>query len=108
MAAGSLAFREAVRQAAPVLLEPIMKLEVVVIPEHMGDVLSDLNRRRVVVEGIEDRGNTKVITGCAPLVELFGYTTTLRSLTQGRGTASLEPLDFRPVPAQLAAALMKK
>ncbi len=108
MAAGSLAFREAVRQAAPVLLEPIMKLEVVVIPEHMGDVLSDLNRRRVVVEGIEDRGNTKVITGSAPLVELFGYTTTLRSLTQGRGTASLEPKDFQPVPAQMAAAMVKK
>ncbi len=88
--AGSMALRNGVQRADPVLLEPIMKLEVVVPDEYVGDVIGDLNSRRAQIEGMEVRGNLQAVRGHAPLAEMFGYATTLRSLTQGRGTFTME------------------
>ena len=82
--AGSMAFREAARRAKPVLLEPVMAVEVVTPEEFMGDVIGDLNRRRGRIEGMEPRGNAQVINAYVPLAEMFGYATDLRSQTQGR------------------------
>ena len=88
--AGSLAFQDAVKKAKPVLLEPIMKIEVVTPEEYMGAVNGDLNRRRGQIEKMEPRpGNVQVVTAFVPLSEMFGYTTDLRSSTQGRATSSM-------------------
>jgi len=104
-AAAGLAFRRGMEEAASlfgaVLLEPIMALEVVAPENYLGDVLSDLNSRRATIEGVLDRGGLKVVTARTPLAEMFGYTTTLRSLTQGRGTASMEPCDYAPAPKKV-------
>jgi elongation factor G len=88
--AGSMALRSGVQRADPVLLEPIMKLEVVVPEEYVGDVIGDLNSRRAQIEGMEVRGNLQAVRAHAPLAEMFGYATALRSLTQGRGTFTME------------------
>lgn len=88
--AGSMALRNGVQRADPVLLEPIMKLEVVVPEEYVGDVIGDLNSRRAQIEGMEVRGNLQAVRAHAPLAEMFGYATALRSLTQGRGTFTME------------------
>ena len=82
--AGSMAFKEAARKAKPVLLEPIMAVEVVTPEDYMGDVIGDLSSRRGKVEGMEQRGNSQVIRAQVPLSEMFGYATDLRSRTQGR------------------------
>jgi len=105
--AGILAFREAAKKAGPVLLEPIMKVQVTTPDEFFGNVTGDLNRRRALVVGDEERGNTRVLTGEAPLSEMFGYATTLRGMTQGRATFSMEPLDYRPVPSNLAKQILE-
>jgi elongation factor G len=100
--AGSLAFKEAMARAKPVLLEPVMKVEVVTPEAYMGDVISDLNRRRGQVEGIEQQGNSRVIRALVPLAEMFGYATALRSATQGRATYTMEPSHYAEVPANIA------
>ena len=96
--AGSMAFKEAMQKAAPVLLEPIMKVEVTMPEEYMGDVIGDLNSRRGRVEGMEDIGGGKLVKAFVPLAEMFGYSTDLRSRTQGRGNYSMFFEKYEPVP----------
>jgi elongation factor G len=106
--AGSMCFREGARIANPVLLEPIMKVEVVTPEENMGDVVGDINRRRGMIQGMEDTPSGKII-GCeVPLAEMFGYATDLRSATQGRATYSMQFEKYNEVPAAIAEAIIKK
>ncbi|MTI86248.1 MAG: elongation factor G [Firmicutes bacterium] len=106
--AGSMALREAVKRARPVLLEPFMKIEVVVNEEYMGDVIGDINARRGRVEEMEPRGNTQVIHGYVPLSEMFGYATELRSRTQGRGTYTMQFSHYEEVPQSIAQDIIAK
>ncbi len=103
--AGAMAFKDAMRKAGPVLIEPIFKIEVIVPEEYLGDVIGDLNTRRGKIEGIEARGNAQIVHGYVPLAETFQYTTTLRSKTQGRGTHTLQFSHYEQVPAQLTEKL---
>jgi elongation factor G len=96
--AGSMAFKEAMGKASPVILEPIMSLEVVTPEDFMGEVISDINRRRGRIAGQEPRGRTQVISGTVPLAEMFGYATDLRSRTQGRATFTMQFSHYEPVP----------
>ena len=96
--AGSMAFKEAMQKAAPVLLEPIMKVEVTMPEEYMGDVIGDINSRRGRIEGMDDLGGGKIVRGYVPLAEMFGYSTDLRSKTQGRGNYSMFFEKYEPVP----------
>ncbi len=96
--AGSLAFKDAMKKAAPVLLEPIMKVEVTMPEEYMGDVIGDINSRRGRIEGMDDLGGGKIVRGYVPLSEMFGYSTDLRSRTQGRGNYSMFFEKYEPVP----------
>ena len=96
--AGSMAFKDAMQKAAPVLLEPIMKVEVTTPEDYMGDVIGDINSRRGRIEGMEDIGGGKMIRGYVPLAEMFGYATDLRSRTQGRGNYSMFFEKYEPVP----------
>ena len=96
--AGSMAFKEAMQKASPVLLEPIMKVEVTMPEEYMGDVIGDINSRRGRIEGMDDLGGGKIIRGYVPLAEMFGYSTDLRSKTQGRGNYSMFFEKYEPVP----------
>ena len=96
--AGSMAFKEAMQKASPVLLEPIMKVEVTMPEEYMGDVIGDINSRRGRIEGMDDLGGGKIVRGYVPLVEMFGYSTDLRSKTQGRGNYSMFFEKYEPVP----------
>ena len=96
--AGSMAFREAMGKASPVLLEPMMSLEVVTPEDFMGEVISDINRRRGRIVGQEPRGNTQVVSGTVPLAEMFGYATDLRSRTQGRATFTMQFSHYEAVP----------
>ncbi len=105
--AGSLAFKEAARRAKPVLLEPIFAVEVVVPEEFMGDVIGDLNRRRGRVHGMEPRGNAQVVTGSVPLSEMFGYSTDLRSNTQGRATYTMVFESYEEVPPNIAEKVVE-
>jgi len=100
--------REALRTASPILLEPMMKLEVVVPDDYFGDVLANVNSRRGMVMGSDVRGNTQIINAIIPLAETFGYTTDLRSLTQGRGTASMEFARYEQVPASVAEEITRR
>jgi elongation factor G len=100
--AGSLALKEAARRAKPVLLEPVFAVEVVTPQEFMGDVIGDLNRRRGHMSGNEQRGNAQVITAYVPLAEMFGYSTDLRSTTQGRATYTMQFERYDEVPANIA------
>ena len=104
--AGSMALKEGVRKAKPVVLEPIMKLEAVTPANFMGEVIGDINSRRGHVEGIETHGETCVIHCYVPLSESFGYATTLRSLTQGRATYSMEFHEYREVPANVLEQML--
>ncbi len=106
--AGSMALKEGVRKASPVLLEPIMKVEVVTPEDYMGDVMGDLNRRRGVVQGMEDIPSGKTITAEVPLKEMFGYATDLRSMSQGRATYTMEFTKYLEVPKSLAETIIKK
>ena len=99
--AGSIAFKEGVRKAKPVLLEPIMKVEAITPEQFMGDVVGDLNARRGQILGIEDRMNVKVISATVPLAQMFGYATQLRSMTQGRATYSMQFDHYDPVPGNV-------
>lgn len=103
--AASLAFKEATKKAQPVILEPVMSVEVVVPPEYMGDVIGDLNSRRGKIRGMEDRAGAKVVTAHVPLAEMFGYATDLRSRTQGRATFTMQFALYDEVPAQKQAEL---
>ncbi len=100
--AGRLAFKEAVPKATPVLLEPIMKLEVVTPEENMGDVVGDLNRRRGQVEGMDAKGGAQVVKAKVPLSEMFGYVTALRTITSGRASSTMEFSHYSDVPKNIA------
>jgi elongation factor G len=106
--AGSLALRDGVRKAKPVLLEPIMKLEVVTPEEFLGDIMGDLNSKRGHIGKIDSQGETYVIHCQIPLAESFGYATRLRSLTQGRATHSLEFNSYEKLPAELTDEIVEK
>jgi len=99
--AGAIALRDGIKKGKPILLEPIMRLEVTTPDEYLGDVIGDMNMRRIKVESIEQKGTTKIITGAAPLARMFGYATALRSLTQGRATYTMEPSFYKEVPKDI-------
>lgn len=106
--AGSMAFREGFVKAHPVLLEPVMKVEVETPEDYMGDVIGDLNRRRGIVQGMEDSPAGKLVTAEVPLAEMFGYATSLRSMSQGRATYSMEFEKYAETPSNVAEVVMKK
>jgi elongation factor G len=106
--AGSMALKDGVRRASPVILEPIMKVEVTTPEDFMGDVIGNLNARRGRVEGMEARAGAQVINAMVPLANMFGYTTELRSMTQGRATSSMEFDHYEPLPDALAKELVAK
>ena len=105
--AGSMAFQSAAKRAKPVLLEPIMKLEVIIPPQFFGDVIGDLSARRGRIEETKDRVNLKVIDAMVPLAEMFGYATSLRSLTEGRGTFTMEFSRYEQVPANIVQQIIE-
>ncbi len=106
--AGSMALKEAVKKANPCLLEPVMRVEVVVPEEYMGDVLGDLSSRRGHIEGLEKRGSTQIIRSTVPLAEMFGYATDLRSRTQGRASYTMHFLRYQQVPPHIEAEIVAR
>ncbi|MEX0710392.1 MAG: elongation factor G, partial [Chloroflexota bacterium] len=106
--AGSMAAKDGVSKADPAILEPVMKVEVVAPEEFMGDVIGNLNSKRGHMDGVDERGSSRVISAHVPLAEMFGYATELRSMTQGRATYSMEFSRYSEVPANLAAELIAK
>ena len=106
--AGSMGFRDGVKEANPILLEPIMKVEVVTPEDYMGDVVGDLNRRRGMVGGMEDSPAGKIVRSEVPLAEMFGYATDLRSATQGRATYSMEFEKYKEIPGNISDVIIKK
>ncbi|MDD5275224.1 MAG: elongation factor G [Methylovulum sp.] len=106
--AGSMCFREGARKASPVLLEPIMKVEIMTPEDYMGDVVGDINRRRGIIQGMEDTLSGKIISCEVPLAEMFGYATDLRSATQGRATYSMQFEKYNEAPAHIAEAIIRK
>jgi elongation factor G len=106
--AASMAFKEAAKKAEPVLLEPIMSIEVVTPEEYMGDVIGDLNGRRGKIQSMERRGNTQVIRALVPLAEMFGYATDLRSKTQGRATYTMQFSHYEEVPKNIAETIVER
>jgi elongation factor G len=106
--AGSMCFREGARNANPVLLEPIMKVEVATPEEYMGDVVGDINRRRGIIQGMHDTPSGKIVSCEVPLSEMFGYATDLRSRTQGRATYSMQFEKYNETPAHIAEVVIKK
>jgi elongation factor G len=103
--AGSMAFKEASKRAKPVLLEPVMAVEVVTPEEYMGDVIGNINSRRGQIEGMEPRGNAQVIKARVPLAEMFGYATDVRTMSQGRATYTMQFLHYAEVPHSIAEKL---
>ncbi|QFG52296.1 elongation factor G [Chryseobacterium sp.] len=106
--AAKLGFKEAGKKAKPVIMEPIMKIEVVTPEEYMGDIVGDLNKRRGTVNGMDDRNNAKVIKGFVPLSEMFGYVTTLRTLSSGRASSSMEFERYEAAPTNVAEEIIAK
>jgi len=106
--AGSMAAKLAVEKASPAILEPVMRVEVVMPEEFMGDVIGDLNSRRGHIEGMDNRNGTQVVSAFVPLASMFGYVTDLRSMTQGRATSSMEFSHYAEVPQSIAAELVQK
>lgn len=106
--AGSMAFKDAVMKADPIILEPIMDVEVVVPEEYMGEVMGDLNSRRGRIRGLVPRKDAQVISASVPLSEMFGYATTLRSLTQGRAIYTMQFSHYEPVPQSIADSILEK
>ena len=104
--AGSLAFKDAMKKSSPVLLEPIMRVEVTMPEEYMGDVIGDINSRRGRIEGMDDLGGGKIVRGFVPLSEMFGYSTDLRSRTQGRGNYSMFFEKYEPVPKSVQEKIL--
>jgi len=106
--AGSTALKEGAQKADPVILEPVMSLEVVTPEEYMGDIVGDLNRRRGIIHGMEDGPSGKIVSGEVPLAEMFGYATDLRSSSQGRATFTMEPLKYSEVPSNVAEVIVNR
>ena len=106
--AGSMALKDAARRASPVLLEPLMSVEIVVPEEYMGDVIGDINSRRGRIEGLEQRGGSQIIRSVVPLAEMFGYATDIRSRTQGRGAYTMHFARYDEVPAQVAEEIINR
>jgi elongation factor G len=106
--AGSMGFKEGAKKASPVLLEPIMDVEVVTPEDYMGDVMGDLNRRRGIVQGMDEIPTGKTIRAQVPLGEMFGYATTLRSLSQGRASYTMQFGHYSEAPNSVAEAVIKK
>lgn len=106
--AGSMAFQEAARRAQPILLEPIMKLEVTTPEEFLGSIMGDINSKRGKIEEMKEKGNSRVITSLVPLAEMFGYTTSLRSMSQGRASSNLEFDHYAEVPKNVAEEIISK
>ena len=105
--AAKMGFKEAGKKAKPVIMEPIMKIEVVTPEEYMGDIVGDLNKRRGTINGMDDRNNAKVIKGFVPLSEMFGYVTTLRTLSSGRATSSMEFEKYEAAPQNVAEKVVE-
>jgi elongation factor G len=106
--AGSLALKEAGRKANPVILEPIMNLEVISPDDYLGDISGDINSRRGRIEGLEPRGGARIIRIFVPLSEMFGYATVLRTLTQGRGVFSMEFHQYEKAPANVQQEIIAR
>ena len=106
--AGSMAFKDAMQKAGAILLEPIMKVEVTMPEEYMGDVIGDINSRRGRIEGMDDVGGGKMIKAYVPLSEMFGYSTDLRSRTQGRGNYSMFFEKYEPVPKSVQEKVLSE
>ena len=106
--AGSMALKDAVEKADPTILEPIMRVEVTMPEEFMGDVIGDLNSRRGQMEGMDNRNGTQVVRAFVPLALMFGYVTDLRSMTQGRAASSMEFSHYSEVPKSVADELVQK
>ncbi len=106
--AGSMAFKDAAKKANPIILEPMMKVTVIVPEEYMGDVIGDLNSRRGLIKGMEDRAGAKQINARVPLSEMFGYVNDLRSKTQGRGQYTMEPDGYEPVPKSISESIISE
>ena len=105
--AGSMCFREGAAKAGAVLLEPVMKVEVVTPEDYMGDVVGDLNRRRGIIQGMDEGAMGKVVNAEVPLAEMFGYATDLRSSTQGRASYTMEFCKYTVAPNNIAEAIIK-
>jgi elongation factor G len=106
--AAAMGFRDGADMATPVLLEPLMKVEVITPEDYMGDVVGDLNRRRGIINGMDDVPGGKLLTAEVPLAEMFGYATDLRSSTQGRATYSMQFKKYSEAPAHVAEAVYRK
>jgi elongation factor G len=104
--AGSMALQEAVKNAKPVILEPIMKVQIIVPMDYLGEVTGNVNSKRGRIESINDRGTNKIIDAKIPLSEMFGYVTELRSMTQGRGSSTMEFDHYDPVPKNIEAEIV--
>jgi elongation factor G len=104
--AGIFALKDAFKKASPIILEPIMKVEVTTPDEYQGDILGDINRRRGVIQGVEAKAGQTIVTAHVPLAEMFGYATAIRSLSKGRASYSMEPLTFEQVPASIEKAIL--
>jgi len=102
------AFRNALPKAKPILLEPIMKIEVITPEENMGDIVGDLNRRRGQIQGMEDRSGAKAVKGVVPLSEMFGYVTSLRTLSSGRASSTMEFSHYEQAPNNITEAVLAK
>lgn len=103
-----MAFREAAKKASPVILEPIMKVEVTTPEENMGDVVGDLNKRRGQISGMDSRNGASIVKAFVPLSEMFGYVTDLRTITSGRASSTMEFERYDQVPTNLATAIITK
>jgi elongation factor G len=106
--AGIFAFKDAMKQAGCIILEPIMKVELITPEEYQGDLLGDLNRRRGKVQNIESQEGTFAVHAEVPLEQMFGYATDIRSLSKGRASYSMEPAHFERVPEQIAAKILEE
>jgi elongation factor G len=106
--AAKMGYKVAAKAAKAVILEPIMKIDVVTPEENMGDIVGDLNRRRGQVNAMDDRGGAKVVKAMVPLSEMFGYVTTLRTLSSGRATSSMEFSHYEPCPNNIAEEVIAK
>jgi elongation factor G len=106
--AGSMAVKQAARKAKPILLEPIMAVEVVTPEDYMGEVIGDLSSRRGKVEGMEQRGSAHVIRAQVPLADMFGYATDVRSRTQGRATYTMQFHSYQEVPGNVAEEIVRR
>ena len=106
--AGSMAFKEGFMKASPALLEPMMKVEIVSPEDYLGDVMGDVSRRRGILQGQDDSPSGKIINAMIPLGEMFGYATTLRSMSQGRATFTMEFDHYAEAPTNIAESVIKK